>query len=62
MQAALNNRSLLLTLDEGWVLGTQDTRGTAAKVADALDERLVNDIRRIYLEEYRQSWSSSSPT
>ncbi len=56
MQAVLNDRRLLLTLDESWVLGTQEQRGTAGKIADALDDRLVNEIRRIYLEEYRQTW------
>lgn len=51
----LQDRRLLLQLDETWVLGKTD-RSAAAKMTDVVDDRLVTDIRRQYLEEYRQTW------
>jgi type VI secretion system protein ImpL len=54
LQERLNDRRLLL-LDETWVLG-QPERSASAKATDLLDERLLTEIRQLYLTEYRQSW------
>ncbi len=51
----LQNRRNLVTLDEPWVLGKAD-KNAAQKAVDIIDDRLVNDIRRQYLEEYRLVW------
>jgi type VI secretion system protein ImpL len=51
----LQNRRNLVTLDEPWVLGKSD-KSAAQKAADIIDDRLVNDIRRQYLDDYRLVW------
>ena len=51
----LQSRKFLVTLDEPWVLGKAD-KSAASKVSDLVDDRLVNDIRRQYLDEYRLVW------
>jgi type VI secretion system protein ImpL len=51
----LQSRKFLVTLDEPWVLGKAD-KSAAQKAADLINDRLVNDIRRQYLEEYRLVW------
>ncbi len=51
----LQDRRLIMQLDETWVLGKAE-RSAAAKASDVLDDRLVVDIRRQYLEDYRSVW------
>ena len=55
LQERLNDKRLLLQLDETWVLGRGD-RAATTKAVDLLDERLLTDIRIAYLTEYRTSW------
>jgi type VI secretion system protein ImpL len=51
----LQNRKNLVSLDEPWVLGRAD-KTALQKATDVVDDRLVNDIRRQYLDEYRVTW------
>ena len=51
----LQSRKYLVSLDEPWVLGKAD-KSAAQKATDLIDDRLVGDIRRQYLEEYRLVW------
>jgi type VI secretion system protein ImpL len=53
--ALLQNRRNFVSLDEPWVLGKAD-KSAIQKASDIVDDRLVNDIRRQYLEEYRLVW------
>ncbi|MEO8751278.1 MAG: type VI secretion system membrane subunit TssM [Casimicrobiaceae bacterium] len=51
----LQDRRLLLTLDESWVLGAGE-RSASARLSSLIDDRLVTDVRRLYLEDYRVTW------
>jgi type VI secretion system protein ImpL len=54
LQERLNDRRLLL-LDETWVLGAPE-RSAAGKATDLLDERMLSEIRQLYLTDYRLAW------
>jgi len=54
LQERLNDRRLLL-LDETWVLGGLE-RSATSKATDLLDERLLTEIRQLYLTDYRLAW------
>jgi type VI secretion system protein ImpL len=51
----LQDRRLLVQLDESWVLGASE-RSAGARLSDLIDDRLITDIRRQFLEEYRATW------
>jgi type VI secretion system protein ImpL len=55
-QKVVGEVTKILAEEQSWVLGVAAAADPAQAAAALLNDRLVNDVRRLYLNDYRDAW------